>query len=78
MKAISNKLTFLSLPSCSIPGKRRVGPVQMGKGVGLVPISRRPGCARGAAFRCQYLFHPSWDKQVPSMKLVESDWMRAV
>ena len=39
--------------TCSLPGKRHVGPVQKGNGVGLVPISRCPGCARGATFQCQ-------------------------
>jgi hypothetical protein len=37
--------------------------------VGLAPISLRPRSARGTAFQCQYLLHPGWDKQVPSMKL---------
>jgi hypothetical protein len=45
--------------TCPPPGKRHAGPVQTGNGVGLVPVSRCPGCARGATFqRSAVVFAP--------------------
>ena len=52
--------------TCPPPCKRHAGPVQTGNGVGLVPVSRCPGCARGATFqRSAVVFAPPRMRAAP-------------
>ena len=52
------------------PGKRRAGPGTEGEGSGTCPHLPPPRMCSVRSILIPTIFHPDWDKQVPSMKLL--------